>query len=62
MFTLGILAGMRPCGIILFVSELFIAESLSQVYGCLHNYYRLFPDAVKNIGKIYFVSLLCTIL
>lgn len=48
---LGILAGMRPCGVILFVSELFIPESLSQVYGCLPNYYTLYPNAVQDIGK-----------
>ena len=28
---------MKPCGIILFVYELFISESKSQVYGILHD-------------------------
>ena len=49
---IGILAGMRPCGIILFVSELFISESLSQVYGILHNYSSLYPKAVNSIGIV----------
>lgn len=32
--TLGILAGIWPCGIITLISELFISESKTQVYGC----------------------------
>ena len=36
----GILAGMWPCGIIVFVHELFISESLSQVYGILHEFLK----------------------
>ena len=47
---IGILAGMRPCGIILFVTELFISESISQVYGYLHNYCSLYPNTFNNIG------------
>jgi len=50
-FCAGILAGMRPCGTILFVTELFISESLSQVYGYLHNYHSSFPTVSNNIGK-----------
>lgn len=46
----GILAGMRPCGIILMLHELFTAESKTQVYGCLHNYYSLHPSTAKTIG------------
>lgn len=33
----GTFFGMKPCGIILFVYELFISESKSQVYGILHD-------------------------
>ena len=47
----GILAGMRPCGIIVLLSELFISESKSQVYGCLHNYYLKHPAAAKKISR-----------
>ena len=32
-FYVGILSGMRPCGVIVILTELFIAESKSQVYG-----------------------------
>lgn len=46
----GILAGMRPCGIVLMLHELFTAESKTQVYGCLHNYYSLHPSTAKTIG------------
>ncbi|XP_044168316.1 uncharacterized protein LOC122952504 [Acropora millepora] len=35
--TAGTFFGMKPCGIILFVYELFISESKSQVYGILHD-------------------------
>ena len=33
----GAIFGLRPCGFILFVYELFISESKSQVYGILHD-------------------------
>lgn len=41
---------MRPCGIIVFLSELFTAESKTQVYGCLHNYYSHHPSTANEIG------------
>lgn len=41
---------MRPCGIIVLLSELFTAESKTQVYGCLHNYYACHPSAAADIG------------
>lgn len=40
LYYSGILAGMRPCGIIVLLSDLYIAESKSQVYGSLHIYIR----------------------
>jgi len=42
---------MRPCGVIVLLTELFIAESNTQVYGSLHNYYANHPNAAKRIGK-----------
>ena len=48
---LGVFAGMRPCGVIVLQTELFIAESNTQVYGSLHNYTANHPNAVKRIGK-----------
>lgn len=32
----GVLAGMWPCGILIMLKELFIAESKAQVYAVLH--------------------------
>ena len=46
----GIFSGMRPCGIIMIVSELFISESLSQVYGILHNFFQRNDEAVSTLG------------
>ena len=41
---------MRPCGIIMIVSELFISESLSQVYGILHNFFQRNDEAASTLG------------
>ena len=49
---IGILAGMRPCGVIVLLSELFTTESKTQVYGCLHNYYSRHPTTANKIGAI----------
>jgi hypothetical protein len=65
LFNIGVLAGMRPCGVIVLLSELFIAESKTQVYGSLHNYYSNYPVAAKNIGMAYksaHINILCTYL
>lgn len=48
---LGILAGMRPCGVIVLVGELFISESKTQVYGYLHQFLAMHPSVAKMIGK-----------
>ena len=40
----------RPCGIIVSLSELFHAESLSQVYGLLHTFLRVNPSASDRLG------------
>ena len=34
----GLLAGIWPCGMITMLSELYIAESKTQVYAALHDY------------------------
>ena len=51
IFTQGILAGMKPCGIILMLAELFTSESISQVYANLHEYLRKHSGVTRNIGK-----------
>lgn len=33
--------------------ELYVAESKSQVYGCLHNYFRRLPEIADCTGKIH---------
>ena len=50
IFTQGILAGMKPCGIILTLAELFTLESISEVYGNLHEYLRK-HSGVTGIAK-----------
>ena len=52
IYNVGVLAGMRPCGIIVLLAELFTSESKSQVYGCLCNYYACHPNAAQNIGVV----------
>ena len=47
----GIMAGMHHCGVIVLLSELFISESLPQVYGSLHQFYASNPTAASNISK-----------
>lgn len=48
---IGILAGVRPCGIIVLLAELFKAESKSQVYACLHEFLRRHPHVMEKLGK-----------
>lgn len=47
----GILAGVRPCSIIVLLAELFRAESKAQVYANLHEFMRKHPHVSENIGK-----------
>ena len=48
----GILAGLRPCGMIVLLTELFRSESKAQVYGSLHEFFRKSTKALNDIGKI----------
>ena len=41
---------MRPCGILVLMSKLFTAESKTQVYGHLHDYYARHPHTAREIG------------
>lgn len=59
--SVGILAGMRPCGVIVLLSELFIAESTAQVYGCLHNYFASYPNAANQTGQCMTSICTCTL-
>ena len=52
IFIPGIFAGMRPCGILLIVSELFISESLSQVYGILHEFLQRNYEAASSLSEV----------
>ena len=47
----GILAGIRPCGVIVLFAELFTAESKSQVYAHLHELIRKKPAFSNKLGK-----------
>lgn len=48
----GVLAGLWPCGVIAMVSELFISESKSQVYGNLHDFLQASPETAKKLSKL----------
>lgn len=50
MHTVGLLAGIWPCGTITMIDELFLSESLSQVYGCLHGFFYKNPMTTESIG------------
>ena len=50
-YPIGILAGAWPCGIIVIVSELFRAESKSQVYASLHQYFSDYPSVLDKLGS-----------
>ena len=51
LLHIGILAGMWPCGIIAFVRELFNAESISQVYGHVHQFLQANSEASTQLSK-----------
>ena len=50
--VLGILAASWPCGIMLFVSELFGSESIGQVYLSLHQYFDEYKDVLDELRKL----------
>lgn len=45
---------MWPCGVIIFLSELFRSESITQVYASLHELLRTNQDAFTNLRKLAF--------
>ena len=47
---------MWPCGVIVFVAELFVTESKAQVYGILHNLCQSYPESTKDIRKLIHTS------
>ena len=51
---IGILAGIWPCGIITLADELFLTESKSQVYGCIHSLIHANPTTTSEISKLGF--------
>lgn len=52
VYIVGILAGIRPCGIIVLLSELFTSESKAQVYASLHQFLKEHPQVSETIGII----------
>jgi len=51
LLYIGVLAMMWPCGVISSLSELYNAESKSQVYGQLHDFLRNLPNVASNLSK-----------
>ena len=47
----GILAGLRPSGVIVLLSELFTSESKPQVYAHLHEFLRNNVLVATKLGK-----------
>ena len=48
---LGILAGIRPCGIVVMLTGLFTAESKSQVYAALHELLTNHTNIASNLSE-----------
>ena len=46
---LQVLAGIWPCGIVTLLDEVFVAESISQVYGSVHS---LIHSNLQNTSEI----------
>lgn len=51
LLFVGILAGLRPCGVIVLLSELFTSESKPQVYAYLHEFLTNNPSVSNKLGK-----------
>ena len=51
--TQNILAGLWPCGVIVMLSELFSAESKSQVFAALHELLTKNKDTIYSLSKCY---------
>ena len=55
----GVLAGLWPCGIVVMLSELFSAESKSQVFAALYELLSNNRDALNDLSKdanVYYVQ------
>ena len=53
--TPGVLAGMWPCGIVVMLTELFTAESKSQVYAVLHELLSNHTTIASNLSEYVLV-------
>ena len=51
----GVLVMAKPCGIVVNIKELFNCESISQVYGHLHD--LLSQDEYKSISKDIYLTI-----
>ena len=49
--SIGILAGIWPCGVICVLSELYQSESLAHIYGILHDFLHENSTKLDNLGK-----------
>ena len=47
----GKLAGIWPCGIVTLLDEVFVAESISQVYGSVHSLLHSIPQNTSEISE-----------
>ena len=50
-FKIVVLAGIRPCGVIVLLAELFSSEPKTQVYGHLRQFVQSNTEVDDNISK-----------
>lgn len=48
---IGVMAGMWPYGVLVMFTELYTAESLSQVYGALHDSFITHPSLSNSLSE-----------
>ena len=57
MILTGVLAACWPCGVVAHLDELFISESLAQVYGSLHSLLRINQSQTATISEDYHLNI-----
>jgi hypothetical protein len=57
----GVLAGIWPCGVISLLSELYIAESKTQVYGAVHDFIQRNNSSLQDLSKLHAMNTVPTV-
>ena len=56
--SVGVLAAMWPCGVIVYLSELFISESKLQVYATIHEFLFKYSSISDKLSESYKLMIL----